>query len=312
MRSKEKNPTLIQPKQVNHHDVFFKDFYSDPTFALELFQLIFSKEELEAYNWSQLKTEKDTLKDKRADLVFSVPLKEDDKIHLKIFILLEHKSSYNKELFTQLLHYQTLIHTRTLQETGHPAPVIPVVFYHGKTPWKWSLSFQKTFFGEFLDKIPALSRENMLNYTIKLLNVYDPKIEKVFEDHHFKSRGALYLLKKVWSLKADMASIKGVMELFKDFAKKRDDLIVSMMSYLKTGLRMSDKMWKETEKMATEMGLFQNGGYMTAKERLKEEGREEGREELILKMLREELDISLVSKVTGLSEEEIRKLKNGS
>ena len=39
-----------------------------------------------------------------------------------------------------------------------------------------------------------------------------------------------------------MASIKGVMELFKDFAKKRDDLIVNMMSYLKTGLRMSDKM----------------------------------------------------------------------
>ena len=35
---------------------------------------------------------------------------------------------------------------------------------------------------------------------------------------------------------------------------------------------MSDKMWKETEKMATEMGLFQNGGYMTAKERLREEG----------------------------------------
>ena len=143
MRSKEKNPTLIQPKQVNHHDMFFKDFYSDPTFALELFQLIFSKEELEAYNWSQLKTEKDTLKDKRADLVFSVPLKEDDKIHLKISILLEHKSSYNKELFTQLLHYQTLIHTKILQETGHPAPVIPVVFYHGKTPWKWGLSFQK-------------------------------------------------------------------------------------------------------------------------------------------------------------------------
>ena len=105
---------------------------------------------------------------------------------------------------------------------------------------------------------------------------------------------------------------------------------------------MSDKMWKETEKMATEMGLFQNGGYMTVKERLREEGfqeglqeglqkglqeglqkgrqkgfqkgfqegRQKGREELILKMLKKELDISLVSKVTGLSEEEIRKLKS--
>ena len=58
---------------------------------------------------------------------------------------------------------------------------------------------------------------------------------------------------------------------------------------------------------------------MNVRERIREEGLQEGRQEgvqkvrqLVLKMLQEELDISLVSKVTGLSEEEIRKLKNGS
>ena len=45
-----------------------------------------------------------------------------------------------------------------------------------------------------------------------------------------------------------------------------------------------------------------------------EKGRKEGREEtvrkLVLKMLREDADKSLISKITGLSEDEIIKLKN--
>ena len=55
---------------------------------------------------------------------------------------------------------------------------------------------------------------------------------------------------------------------------------------------------------------------MNVTERLKEEGRQEGwqkgRQEVILKMLKEKAEISFIAKVTGLSEEEIKKLKNGS
>ena len=87
-------------KPVNHHDMFFKSFYSDPIFALELFQLIFNKEELKACDWKNLRVEKDSLEDKRADLVFSVPLKAQPKTTIKIFILLEHKSYYDPELFS--------------------------------------------------------------------------------------------------------------------------------------------------------------------------------------------------------------------
>ena len=62
---------------------------------------------------------------------------------------------------------------------------------------------------------------------------------------------------------------------------------------------------------------------MNAIERIKEENRWEGRQEglqegrqterqaVILNMLKKQLDISLISEVTGLSEEEIKKLKNG-
>ena len=142
-------------KSASPHDRFFKGAYSKPEFVIEIFKLIFSKEEFNACNWKKLKTEKDSFKDKRADLVFSVPLKKTPKTNLRIFILLEHKSAYDRQLFTQLLNYQTYIHEQTLKESGRPQPVIPVLFYHGKTAWKWKLSFQEAFFGEFFSKIPV-------------------------------------------------------------------------------------------------------------------------------------------------------------
>ena len=193
----------------------------------------------------KLKTEKDSFKDKRANLVFSVPFKKKPKNYLKIFILLEHKAHYNIQLFTQLLHYQTLIHEKSLQEKGHPTPVIPVVFYHGRKPWKWKLSFQEIFWGkeEFSELFDLFGR-NMLNYKLRLLSTWDPKVQKVFRDRSFKSRVTLYLLRNVWFLKPDIVSLGKVTELLRGFSN--DDLILSVGSYLlKAVPGMSRKLWEK-------------------------------------------------------------------
>ena len=42
------------------------------------------------------------------------------------------------------------------------------------------------------------------------------------------------------------------------------------------------------------------------------EGRQEERQQVVLNMLQEKADIAFIAKVTGLSEKEIKKLKNGS
>ena len=297
-------------KQTSHHDVFFKEFYSNPQFALELFQLIFSPEEMKAYNWTDLKSEKDTFKRKRAaDLVYSVSLKGNNKIRLKIFILLEHKSTYDPHLFTQLLNYQTFIHEQTIQGTKQASPVIPVLFYHGRVPWKWKLSFQETFFEDFLPEIPVLSQESMLNYKLRLLDVNDPKVERVFQNPEFKSRGALYLLRKIWSLKAELSEVEKVIKLLKDFEGNQNGLIVSAADYLLRAVPgMNRELWETAEKRAMVQGLLQKGGYMNVTERLKEEGRQEERQEVVLKMLKEKAELSFIAKVTGLSEEEIKNL----
>ena len=324
-------PAKPQPKRsAGHHDVFFKSFYSNPKYAVELFRLIFSKEELKAYDWKKLKAEKDTLQDKRADLVFSLPLKNKPHVRFRIFILLEHKSQYDPQLFTQLLYYQTFIHQHTVQ-SGRPSPVIPVLFYHGKNPWKWTLSFQEAAWGDSLSEIPVASRKNMINYTPKLLNAHDPKIKGIFEDRSFQSRGALRLLGRIWSLKLSRTELKETLALFGDFSGKQNDLIVNVADYLESALKESRKfrqLWEQVEKELVEEGIFQRGGFMDIRDHIREKGiqegmrkgirkgirkgRQEGRQEVVLNMLKEKTQVSFISKVTGLSKDEIKKLKNGS
>ncbi|MDE0119360.1 MAG: Rpn family recombination-promoting nuclease/putative transposase, partial [Bdellovibrionales bacterium] len=139
----------------NHHDQFFKFFFSKPELAQELLELIFSEEELETYDLTKLRAEQDSFPDgSNADLVFSLPLKpyqtrgvispastpltfkEKMKKHsnsnlkseVRIFILLEHKASYNVSLFEQLFRYQYLLMEQSLKEGKALIPIIPVVF----------------------------------------------------------------------------------------------------------------------------------------------------------------------------------------
>ena len=44
------NKISSQPKKANHHDRFFKSWYSDPAFAKELLQLVLTQTEQQAYD----------------------------------------------------------------------------------------------------------------------------------------------------------------------------------------------------------------------------------------------------------------------
>ena len=89
------------------------------------------------------------------------------------------------------------------------------------------------------------------------------------------------------------------------------------MEYLRDNTELDAKTWEKVEKLLIEAGILKQGGLMQdVREIIKEKGRWEGRQErdkeVILNMLKEKADIVFISKVTGLSEKAIRKLKNGS
>ena len=101
----------------------------------------------------------------------------------------------------------------------------------------------------------------------------------------------------------------------------KEDLALSVGDYLWSAVPgMTKELWEELEREAVSKGIFSKGGYMNIREYIKEEGRQEGiqkgrqegRQQVVLNMLQKRLDTSLISEVTGLSEEEIKKLQNGS
>ena len=97
------------------------------------------------------------------------------------------------------------------------------------------------------------------------------------------------------------------------------------MQYIKDNTELDGKIWKEAEKLLIKASVLTQGGLMQdVREIIKEKGRFEGEKaglkkgrqerdkDVVLNMLKEKIDISFISKVTGLSEKEIEKLKNGS
>ena len=316
MQKTIKKDTTALTKRVNHHDILFKEAFSDPQFAKELFKLFLKERDFSSFNWDDLKTEKDTFKDLRADLMFSVTLKSDLKKPVKIYLLTEHKSQYTGKVYYQMLKYKTLTIGKSLEETGEACPVFGFLFYHGKKPWPGETSLKKGLWGRILSKIPLRLQKYMLDSELIVLDANDLEVKKAIKDKLIKSRGFLNLFSKSAVLRANAEELKKDLSLFDNWSGDKEDLSLGLGNYLWAVVPgMTEKLWRELEQYSLEKGIFSKGGYMNTREYIKEEGRTEGlmegRQEVVSNMLKEKADVAFISKVTGLSVKEIKKLKNG-
>ena len=126
----------------------------------------------------------------------------------------------------------------------------------------------------------------------------------------------LLLLRDIHEPRADAAAFVGeFFAMLNDCFKSDEDLMLGASLYLEHGYGISPEVLKAAEAKAVRDGILPKGGYMTVREEIKEMGRQEGQrnkeKEVILNMLQEKLDASLIAKVTGLPEAEIVKFKNG-
>ena len=175
------------------------------------------------------------------------------------------------------------------------------------------------------------SRQNMLNYGLRIISTQDPKVQKACEDKNYKGRAVIKLMSEIWDIKqTTFSKLKEIFFSFKDIIRElkgranKESLILHISEYLSDNTAVENQTWKQVEVWLVEQGFLTKGGIMDIREFIKEkgrwqgrqEGRQEGRKErskeVILNMLKEKIDTSVISKVTGLSEKEIKKLKNGS
>ncbi|MCY4320788.1 MAG: Rpn family recombination-promoting nuclease/putative transposase, partial [Bdellovibrionaceae bacterium] len=279
-----KKPFKKTQQPIFTHDRFFKTFFNNPTLSKELISLIFSKKELKAYNLNKLKIEKDTFLDKRADLILSLPFKYYPQLKLRLFILLEHKSYYDKNFFNQLLDYQVLLRKQLIQQIGYPQAIIPVLFYHGRKLLKWKSSLQEEDFKSFFSKIPLQSRKNMLNYEPKIIDTKNWKLKESFRCRRFRSYGVIKLLDEIWDLKEEIDSLK-VVDVYSGFEallrglgkEERKTAELRILEYLRDNTSLDVRIWGRAEELLIEKGILKKGGLMQdVREIIEEKGRWKG------------------------------------
>ena len=250
---------------------------------------------------------------------------------------MEHKSRFDRRFYGQILKYKTAFISKSLEENEEVWPVIAGALYHGKIPWKWEKSLKKGLWGKFLGKIPSSLSKSMLDCEIRVVDIRDRRVRRAIQNRNCKNRGFLNMLTEVWSLKPDAEKLKKALILFKNWHGDKEDLALTVGNYLQATVPgMNEKLLEELDQFAVETGVFAKGGYMTAREYIKEEGRregvqqgrQEGRQEgmqqgvqqgvqqgmqkVALSLLQKKADLTFISEVTGLPEAEIVKLtKNG-
>ena len=301
------------------HDHFFKEVYSQPKYCVDILSLVLSEKEMSLFDWNTLATETTTFidqsaREKRMDLLVSALLK-DSKKPAKILFLMEHKSQKDPELLRQFLMYQAVIYQRKKD------PVLPVFINQSQKTWKGPLDFHG-FLDNFTGELKQSFKENVLNFRPRVLNIQALDMD---EAKGLTTRPILYILKHIWKL--DEQKIKELFTIGRGLSQEeREDLVKTAVDYV----RRYDPCftWDIVEEIETQtvgkgevimtpalqssLEEEREKGLLQGMQKGRMEGKMEQNKAVIAKMLKKNLQISVISEVTGLSRAQIKKLQKGS
>jgi predicted transposase/invertase (TIGR01784 family) len=143
------------------HDSLVRWCFGQPEHAAGLLRSLLPEEIALKLRWPELKLESGSyvdpgLRASQSDLLYRVPMLTEGK-DLCLYVLFEHQSTPDRLLAFRLLRYQVRIWDRFAAE--HPGellpPIVPLVLYHGKKAWPYSVEFAE------LMSVGSLGRESL-------------------------------------------------------------------------------------------------------------------------------------------------------
>ncbi len=276
----------------------------------------------------------DHAKTRMADIVCKIRSR-DHTGDVAIYVLLEHQSGVDKDMPLRMSEYTNLLY-RNIHRTGEipddcEVVFLPIVFYNGTRKWKVPGNVReqrKREFPQYLAPFP-----------------YDLINESDYSAEQLQQRGRMFaavmyldlysknLLNTDWDIRKVEKAIAGMLneeslELIKEFVGVVDSMfgiVIDLDTLMNQLERTKEPRGKEVAKMfrmnaetfrarIAEMGR-QEGLRTGREEGLQtglQTGREEGIRETARSMFSEGLSTEAVQRITGLSDEEMRTLRNGS
>lgn len=293
----------------NVHDKFFKQNMGKLEIAKSFFINYLPGDLVKRMDLNNIEIRKDSfvendMKEYFTDLLYKVDM---DNREAYLYTLLEHKSTVEKSISLQLLRYMLNIWQKESKTEDLPV-IVPIVFYHGSENW----NIDKSFLSMFRDFDGKHSIEHIPDYRYIIINLKKIEFDKV--------KGIDALKAMMTLLKYDQGEISkfGIKKVYSLLSGSLELIETYTLYILSTTEIQADELSDVVKEIISEE---EEGLIMTTAERLKNQGIEEGIEKGIEKGLRESkleiaknllglgTEIEFVSKGTGLSIEEVKKIK---
>lgn len=283
-------------------DFFHENLPQSLVENLDLENMIFGKENFVGLEWDESRT----------DQLYQIPLKSGSSVY--IYLLFEHKSYYDPKIYIQLLEYLSKIYRWQFDHHKKLQIILPFVFYHGEEKWNLGFSFGEMF---ELKGTPKEFHRYIPNFEIQLFELADPG-----ETFHSENNALYILIRLIQVIRAEPERFEGeliqlisILSQEKE-ASKRIEILFDMLKYI-FSVRKDAKRFHRKE-------IFKplEADYMTYLEELQleyelrgmergiekgiERGKIDGRLETARNLKAEGFDLSLIQKVTGLTEEQLR------
>jgi len=308
--------TLPNKKVSNEHDKIFRRILDEPKEAAKFINKTLKLKEtitegqLEKYNSSFVTIE---LKNQEADIIYKVKGKS-------IFFLIEHQTKIDYAMPLRILEYSVEImksatDKKKLRQKGYKFPtVIPIVLYTGKVKWN-----VESYIKNVQEELKGYENLEFAKYNIVDVNDYTK--EELLQEESFLSKAMLIEKARYTdSLAADLEKIIQELNMKNTvYTKEQKELLITIIELtLKRKLEKEEtnKLIKSLKEGSGQMlavlemideenkRIFRNG-----ERKGKREGRREAKLENAKKMLEEKIPIKTIIKITGLTKEELEKLR---
>lgn len=257
------------------------------------------------------------LYDKESDVIYKIKGRN-------IFILIEHQTKIDYKMPIRMLEYslgiiKSAIDYKQMSNKDYEMPsVIPIVLYTGKTKWKAKLSIsekQEMLNGKFELKCNKYNLVDVNNFTEEELIKEKTYISKIMLiEKHKNTKELIKYLKAI---------VEEVIKHKKDYNQQAEEVFIVMIKRIlmkKIGSEKANEIIKKLKgvdgdmltSLATieeENKLIFNNGMKTGIKTGIKSGINKRNLEIIKNMLKEKLPIDLISRITGVSQKEINKMK---
>ncbi|MDL5244451.1 Rpn family recombination-promoting nuclease/putative transposase [Leptospira weilii] len=298
----------------NPHDRLIRETFQDKKEAAIFFKNTLPPEvvkllDLENLELSESSFISEELKQEQTDLLFQIPLKSGNKSN--VYLLFEHKSYLENAIYIQLLGYLTEIYRNQQRNEESLSVVIPFVFYHGEKEWKLG--------DRFLDQFVLTSQEAEIlkdfipDFRIDLFDLKGIELKEKLESITFQV--TLGVVQKI--REGDLEFISHLPGLFSlllgiEEESKRVAILRKLLLYI---------YWVRDLKPSELKGVLQRSKLeqyeeltVTTAEKLISEGIQQGIEkgvqqgkvETARNMLSEDIQLDVVLRITGLSEQDLK------